>query len=205
MTTTRLKSQNTKRFANIGLLALVFVTMLSLLTGTALAHDNGGPADRQSSNVYTFADMDDVGDARLARTDTGVSYNLRTTGLEKGHATSIWWVIFNNPEHCATTPCTVSDLFVPDVDPAVMAGGGNMVGASGNSAYAGHLNEGQITNEHPLLQNGPGLVDARGAEIHLVVRSHGPVIPGLNHAMFNSFEVGCDVNDCADVQFAVFE
>ncbi len=39
--------------------------------------------------------------ARLTRTDSGVGYNLRTSGFEQGHATSIWWVIFNNPEHCA--------------------------------------------------------------------------------------------------------
>lgn len=224
MTITRLKSQNTKRLADIGLIALAALTMLSMLTGTALAHGNGRPAaDRQSSDVYTFADPPDmpdmVGDARLTRTDSGVSYNLRTTGLEKGHATSIWWVIFNNPDECAAD-CALPDLFNPDVAASVQSGGGNMVGASGNSAYAGHLSVGETTNPHPVVHgdlgppaiDNPGLINPRGAEIHLVVRTHGELTPGLNHEMFNTFMAGCTTDDggdglnenCEDLQFAIF-
>lgn len=204
---------------------VVMATLLALAAaGPAFGAD---AADRSTSDVFDFADEQPIpgAEARMIRTDSGVGYELHTSGLEKGHAVSIWWVIFNNPEFCATDPCSVADLFVdfptdltpnPDVNPAVQAGGGHVIGASGKASFAGHLNEGQITNEHPAFIGGPGLTDARGAEIHLVVRSHGPVQPGLNHAMFNSFEAGCEVflaagivpenpGECADQQFAVFK
>lgn len=183
-----------------------------------------GHADRQTSDVQTFATGEVVGQAQLVRTDSGVGYTLRTSDLVKGHAISIWWVIFNNPEAC-DGDCGIEDLFVdfpadltpnPDTNPAVMGGAGNVVGGSGIAAFAAHLNEGQITVEHPLFVGGPGLMDAREAEIHLVVRSHGPLQPGLNHAMFSSFEGGCevelppgtvpeDVGECSDLQAAGFE
>jgi hypothetical protein len=183
--------------------------LLALNVGVAIA---SGPADRQTSNVYMFVEPDPVqvmgADARLTRTDSGVGYNLRTSGLEKGHAVSIWWVIFNNPEHCTDgeggAACGMGDLFETDVNVAVMSGGGHAIGGSGRANFAGHLTVGQITNEHPAFLDGPGLTNPRGAEIHLIVRTHGPLIPGMNHGMFNSFEVGCDVNDCEDLQFAVF-
>lgn len=141
--------------------------------------------------------------------------NLRTAELVKGHAVSVWWVIFNNPDAC-DGDCAVEDLFVDDVMAAVQSGGGHSVGGSGKAGLAGHLSEGEVTNEHPAFQGGPGLLDARGAEIHLVVRSHGPVQPGNNHQMYNSFEAGCmdflpqgvmpeEKGECADVQFAVFK
>ena len=212
----------------IALLSTVLL-LLGMLAGSAMAQGSGGgPADRQSADVVSAEDPDDVvGDARLVRTDAGVSYNLRTTGLTHGDATSIWWVIFNNPDACGTSPCGMLDLFNPAVAVSVQSGGGNMVGASGNSAYAGHLSVGETTNPHPFVHTdyetrpegpdpvaNPGLLDPRGAEIHLVVRTHGPAIPGMNHAMFNSYEVGCSPatsffagdgeNECADLQAAVF-
>jgi hypothetical protein len=197
----------------------LFATMLLSLSLIAA----GAPADRQTSDVYELATGEAVEGAiaHLTRTDTGVGYTLRTSGLEKGHAASIWWVIFNNPEECehgeGEAACGMGDLFDPAVNIAVMSGGGHVIGNSGRANFAGHLTTGQITNEHPhpAFTDGPGLTEPRGAEIHLVVRSHGPVIPGMNHGMFNSFEVGCTPgtsggfgdgpNECADLQFAVFK
>jgi hypothetical protein len=204
----------------------MMLLLLGVLAGSAMAQGKGGgPADRQSENVYWFDDgmptADVAGDARLVRTDSGVSYNLRTTGLTKGDATSVWWVIFNNPDQCAGD-CGMPDLFDPAVAASVQSGGGNMVGGSGNSTYASHLRLGETTNDHPVVHGdfgppavpNPGLTNPRGAEIHLVVRSHGPAIPGMNHAMFNSFEVGCTAetsggagegpNACSDLQFTAF-
>ena len=215
---------------------LLTALLLALsMVGTAAANNS---ADRQASDVYEWPAADppvqvEGADARLVRTDAGVSYNLRTTGLEKGHATSIWWVIFNNPDECVG-PCGVPDLFNPAVEASVQSGGGNMVGGSGNSAYADHLRIGETTNPHPFIHEDSegrdeyapmdppipppvanhGLLNPRGAEIHLVLRTHGPAIPGMNHVMFNSYEVGCSpatsfgagegTNDCADVQFTIF-
>lgn len=178
---------------------------------------SGGSSDRQTSDVFWLSDITQVegADARLTRTDSGVSYNLRTTGLTKGHAVSIWWVIFNNPDACDGA-CAGADLFDPAVNAAVMSGGGNVVGDSGRSSFADHLNEGEITNEHPDFEDGPGLTDARGAEIHIVVRSHGPKLEEHMPEQLKTFGAGCtdfleagtmptDEGECADVQFAAFK
>jgi hypothetical protein len=38
-----------------------------------------------------------------------------------------------------------------------MDGGGHAIGASGRASFAGHLNEGQIANEHPAFVGSPML------------------------------------------------
>ncbi len=54
---------------------------------------------------------------------------------------------------------------------------------------------------------GYGLMDSMAAEIHLVVRSHGPAanLSGqeLSEAL-HSVDGGCTTNTCGDAQFAVF-
>lgn len=178
---------------------------------------SGGSSDRHSSGVFWLSDGTQVegADARLTQTDSGVSYNLRTTGLMNGHAVSIWWVIFNNPDAC-DGDCGEADLFEPAVNAAVMSGGRNVVGGSGRWSFAAHLNEGEITNEHPAFQDGPGLMKPRMAEIHIVVRSHGPKLEEHMPEQLKTFGAGCtdfleagtmptDEGECADVQFAAFK
>lgn len=88
-----------------------------------------GPPDHETSDVFAFVDDEPIEGAiaRLIRGDSGVGFTLSTSGLEKGHAVSIWWVIFNDPDHCAGDPCEVTDLFNPDVNAAVQAGGGHVI------------------------------------------------------------------------------
>ena len=59
-----------------------------------------------------------------------------------------------------------------------------------------------------------GLTDPQGAEVHLVVRSHGERITGMVNDQINTFAGGCTAessfgaaespNECEDQQFAVF-
>ena len=51
-----------------------------------------------------------------------------------------------------------------------------------------------------------GLTDAAAAEIHLVVRGHGPAAihdPEMLEAQTSTFMGGCETLGCVDVQFAV--
>lgn len=148
--------------------------------------------------------------AQLTRTNSSVAYTFRTNGLERGHVVTMWWVIFNNPDECENpiptigANCDLPDLFNAAVMPSVMGGDGNLVGESGESTHAGHLREGEITTFHPAFVGSPGLDDAMKAEIHLVLRTHGPAIPDMLAEMRSTFDAGCDVNDCADLQAAAF-
>ena len=61
-------------------------------------------------------------------------------------------------------------------------------------------------NAVPGIVYGPGLLDAEKAEVHLVVRSHGPAVDGAFDAQLSTFGGGCDPIDvapCVDVQYAM--
>lgn len=181
-------------------------------------------ASRSTADVLTFATQEKVGTSRLVRTDRGVSFRLSTSGLEPGTVHTLWMVVFNEPESCTAPGCGGDDLFNADAKPDLVYAAGHVIGGSGRATFAGHQNEGaadgSIMSEW-LDRAGHGLLDARGAEIHFVVHSHGPVIPELVSEMLHTFNAGCGPdfieglppvpeslgthgpNTCEDVQFAV--
>ncbi len=73
---------------------------------------------------------------------------------------------------------------------------GKVVGPTGAGSF---LSEGDTTG----ALFGPGLIDSRTAEVHLLVRTHGEVLPMFMPAQINSVGGGCLVNVCDDVQAAV--
>lgn len=96
---------------------------------------------------------------------------------------------------------------------------GHVVGASGRYSVGSYLAEGDTTN-CPFEAFGEGflcagLIDSRNADVHLVVRSHGPKLVDFMPGQIKSFEVACTPessqglgdgpNTCADMQFAVHE
>lgn len=168
-----------------------------------------------STNPVLDNSLSVVGSSKLTRNTNGVSMTLQTTGLEPGSATTNWWVVWNAPENCLTSPCTEDDLFNSAVVSDVIYAAGNVVGGAGKSAFAAYLSEGD--NSGSIFPDfglpAPGLIDAETAEIHLVVRSHGQAIPGLIDAQIHSFGGGCSgfppslgtpgPNTCEDIQFAI--
>jgi len=181
----------------------------------ALSAAAANAASRQSSDVYTWpppGDLVEGATATLVRNDNGVSLTWRSTVMEPG-AYTIWWVIFN-PGACAVPgECGLGDLYVdgdPDLGPnplvAVMFATGNVVGNSGRANFGAHLNVGEITGSvHPFFPDSPGLLDARNAEIHVVLQDHGEMLPSEMPAQIHEFHGGCPPNDCADLQFAMFK
>jgi hypothetical protein len=160
------------------------LSFLSIAAATVVAlsaaNPNSAVADEPTySGVYAFGSNALTGVSALARTDDGVSMTLMTTGLAPG-AYTVWWVVFN-----------------PDV-PGMSVGfaAGHVVGPNGMARFAATLKEGE-----PLSIAGGPLEDARGADIHLVVRYHGPVDPLHLYDQLHTFEPGIAVN----VQYSVHE
>lgn len=179
-----------------------------------------GSAARSKAPVLTFSDGAEVGSSLLVRNEGGVAVRLRTTGWDPGTALTLWIVIFNDPSACATSPCGEPDLFVPEVQADVLYTAGHVVGGSGETTFAGRRKVGDTSGSlFAILTGGPtpGLLDARTAEIHLIVRTHGPVIPELMPDMIRTFGGGClgvpetgelgapGPNECADLQFAIHQ
>ena len=160
---------------------------------TALAQ-----AERSTSLVYTFPGgpdqvLIDGASASIVRTMNGVNLKMQTNSLMPGHAYTLWVVIFNDPDACATAPCSPNDLFNPDAKPDMVYGAGVVASGSGTATLAGRTIVGDVSRsvQAPtgLLSN--GLLDPYGAEIHLVVHDHGPVIPEFMPDMIQSLAGGC--------------
>lgn len=180
----------------------VLAMLAAVLVGATLI---AGPAARDTVGVFRFSDGTAVGGAAstLARTDAGVSMTLRTSDLDPGAAYTVWWVIFNNPENCSAPGCSLDDLEDPALQAAVNSAvgfaAGHIVSRDGTGNFGGHVSVGDSTG----FFLGTGLWNPRGAEVHLVVRSHGQPIPGRVKEQIATFDGGCDVNVCVDKQFAM--
>ncbi len=156
------------------------------------------------SSVYDLVNGGvEVGKSLLLRKKgKGVAMALKTHMIAD-HAATIWWIIWNSPENCATTPCglTNADFDNAGTGPggtalSMMYAAGNIIRHSGVGTFHGYLKEGVIQgsiNDQVGVPDLP-LLDAKKAEIHLVVRSHGPRIPGMEGVQTGSYFGGCTTN-----------
>ena len=150
--------------------------------------------------------------ASLSRNNEAAFATISTSGLTPDHVVTLWWAIFNNPEFCATPACAPSDLNNPAVNGSLQFGGAQVVGLNGRADFGGYLAVGDNTGFHllpqfPLMPNpAPGLVNPKGATIHLVIRTHGPASadPTILNQQLTSFGGGCSVNPCSNIQAALF-
>ena len=188
----------------------------------------GAPAERTARPVFRVADLlgggppTPVGSSTLARTDRGVSATLKTTALTPGHVVTLWWVVFNDPEGCeagipAVSRCGPGDAHAGRGGVSPNHAAGRIVGEDGTARFGAHLRVGDTSR----ALAGPGLVAPRGAEVILIVKSHGPKIPHLVSDQLHTFAGGCadqsdappgtppellgtpGPNDCAEIQVSV--
>ncbi|HMB89542.1 MAG TPA: hypothetical protein VKP65_01760 [Rhodothermales bacterium] len=141
-------------------------------------------------------------------------------------AITVWWVVFNEPENCATSPCGEPDIFDPAVRSDVLYAAGHVTGRGNHVNFAAQLKVGDASGSimpffNALLGlNLPsvGLEDASGAEVHLVVRTHQQALPAYLPDMIQTFNGGClyppgvptdfgepGPNTCMDIQFAIHQ
>ena len=66
---------------------------------------------------------------------------------------------------------------------AMLATGG-ITDGDGNADFGATLKEGSLS---PFVLFGPGLLDAEKAEVHIVFRDHGPIVPGLGEGSGQHF------------------
>jgi len=223
-----------KGFVNAISILLGAVGLGLLLVGSASA----APPDKDANEAYWWWG-DSAGTSRIVRTDNGVGGNIKVhlgndSGSAKGLAITLWIVIFNNPDICVYGPGFCgddADFANPDVMPDVVYGGGNVVGASEKARIGFHYkagnNAGSIADLFglPLDADGNsfGLIYPRSAEVHYVIRLHGPKNPAAMPEQIQSYGGGCTtgfppfgwpspensgdlylgLGDCQDVIFAI--
>jgi hypothetical protein len=194
-----------------------------------------------TATVFDFFDPDNpnpVGSSTLLRKDDRLSMSLKTNALPAGHVATVWWVIFNNPEFCEGTPCGSADFDNPLVQADALFAAGKKVpearrpGHGGHHGHGGHFGNGRkpVTKFVGQLRPGEtdrsiftelfgipgiGVIDPQKAEVHLVVRSHGPKLPGQVLEQMSTYLGGCTTElpgftempdapgECADVFAAI--
>jgi hypothetical protein len=127
--------------------------------------------------------------ATLAISDREVVTGLDTRGLTPGHVYTLWLVAINRPLQCATAPCKAPDILA-NTD-SVLADVRWVAGGVADDAGSLSLTGRTPVGAWDAGWFGHGLTNPRGAEIHLVVNDHGPVIAGREQAMQTSYREGC--------------
>lgn len=157
----------------------------------------------QTTNIVNLNTGNMVkGAATLTRTMNSATARIYTSQLRKKGAYTIWWVIWNDPSECSGD-CGEDDIGI--TGNSVFYAGGFVTGTDGTANVSVQVDGGDLADGIDVLIPG-GLAESNGfgAEIHLVIRSHGKVKAGLAADQIGSFNGACDVNNCFDHQAAVF-
>jgi len=164
-----------KLLAGLALIGLLVALPLSQAGAAARASRTTSPVTLAGTSV-------EVGSSTLTRTESGIAFTLETSGLEPGHAYTIWWMVTN-----------------PDGGVAVLYAAGHVVDATGTATFAGYLAEGDT--EGWVMGDDKMLEDALAATVTLVVRDHGPGRADILPHQIRTFDA-CNPT-CTDVQVSV--
>lgn len=122
------------------------------------------------------------GTSTLVRAADGLSFDLSSAALRRNSPYTVWWVAFNPDNPCIsdTDPCScTSESLRPGLD-SVFYATGAMTDLLGTANFSGHIDYGEVPTGFDQVPFG-GLFGAGidlGAEIHFVIRDHGPALRG---------------------------
>ena len=156
--------------------------MAGLIAAASLAVEANDTV--QIDDVVRTADGDITGYSELYRYANRVTAIVRTSDLDPGTAVTLWWRVYNRPQHCAVPfACAASDLDNPLVDGSQLhattvvaeAADGTATAvatlyrtaarAQGGESLADTLVEGHL--------KGRGLRRPLNAEVEVLLASHG--------------------------------
>jgi len=170
-------------------ITLAAIALASPVAAGDMAHYGADPqqamAQVVSAPVVTFPGFEDTqrqiqgATATLVSYDGGAAVDVQTAELQPGHGYTMWFVVINAPEACASMPCTATDVTQnPDgVLSDVSYGAGAIADAEGRARFVTHRTTGDLVDGW----FGHGLQKPMTAEIHIVIRDHGSM-EGLSPA-----------------------
>jgi hypothetical protein len=168
------------------------------------------------------------GHSTLVRTEDRVIGTLQTSGLEPG-AWTMWWIFYNNPGECQNplfdpkgnqlSQCSFQDRLIDEVGRSPGWGSSSVVGDNGIGNFAAVKDAGDDATGSPAEVNlcCPIVTNPLGAEIHILMRYHGPVEEANAELLLDQLFTwggGCDYDpalnrgmpgdfDCVDPAMAV--
>lgn len=202
------------------------------LTGIEISEQDIEEGSPQFDNFFPLQQMtvapvidpinggQEVGRARLFRHRRAIAINMHSSNLIPGHTYTLWWVIYNKPENCVNSPCSGPDNSNPAVMRELLYATGKVVKRGNRAFFRAMLKQGDtsgsVNSELNLPEYG-GLLYPETAEVHMVIRSHGPIIPDLVDEQIGTLNGGCTTSlpaftevpdeegECANIQYAIFE
>lgn len=177
--------------------SFVLVAAALLLPTQIWAAEPSGPhvhAHYYTNHVETHPSQGDVrviedAEATLVMTKAGAFASVETKELVPGNAYTLWFVVINDPASCENSPCNADDVLKRTSMTKADVGYGDGLVAGPNGK--GHFTAFRPLGALPQAWLGTGFKDPWGAEIHLVVHDHGPLIPGREAEMTGSYRGGC--------------
>lgn len=173
------------------------------------------------------------GFSMLDRAEDGIATKIRTRDVG-GHAYTLWYAIFNAPQHCSGGVCGEDDVFAfdpgnpdfpfnrPQIEATrlsvLWAKAGAVANPAGRLSLEGGLSVGEIpdgpgqvvigrSEDGALVALGvaAGLEDPNGAEIHVILQDHGTAHTDERlMEQLTSFRGACNP-DCSEPQFGVHQ
>lgn len=184
---------------------------------------------RQTSEMNQFGTGDSrPGAAVLTRTAGRMVLEISTQDLVPNSTYSVWWIIFNDPENCLqpdlcdtpdvfSSPGVLNEVQVPATRNSATWATGFITDGEGRintsaEIDAGAVPVGTFVNHgwSTPVSGGPddnaGLLPGNGleAEVHVLLRSHGPAVAGSAGDQISTFNGLCDVQTCVNTQNAIF-
>ena len=168
-----------RAFLGLGLLFAMVITV-------GAQSDNAADHDFASVKTMPLPGVT-VGNAQLIRNNNGITCIIHTSGLVPGDVYSVWWVI--------------------PTEALIFNAAGSIAAGDGTATFAGHASTGPIgpVDNSVVLSNGDGVFDSPRTDIiNVIIRHHGPPIPGLINQQMGTFNTGCGPAGCKNVQIATF-
>jgi hypothetical protein len=163
------------------------------------------PRTFQTANIFLFGYPAALmpGAATLYRSRGALEMRIAASNLPFQSSNTVWWFVFNNPSACVDG-CGVDDLSRPAVRASVVYAAGFVTGVTDMTNVTARLKAGALPSNLDVEQ-GAGLEPGNGlgAEVHLVIRTHGGTVPGLVNQQISSFNGGCNAA-CEYILEAVF-
>lgn len=178
---------------------LTYPFMAAAVIAAAPALAEQAPDNQAQANVYikdvsTHRSQGDVrtvegATATLVTTEDGAWASFDTRELTPGNAYTLWFAAINQPDACEDTPCMSPDVLgrSDEVQSDIGYGDGLIAGPDGTGQFVTYRAAGEL----PQAWFGNGLQDPQGAEIHLVIHDHGPLIAGMERNMITTYRGGC--------------
>ena len=188
---------------NVALLVLLAAGLMAgVLFAYGSASAGGGEEIGNTAPMYDFRDHGGVnimfpqerGTSSLVRDLEGIAMSFDTSDLPVG-AFTVWWVIFNEPSNCVNNDCGAADTVLGGpAEASVLWATAGIVGPDRRGHASARLKVG-LENAPGYVHRGPGLTNPMGAEVHIIIKYHGP--PQWDDPKILALQLTTFVGDCA--------